>query len=98
GAMLPVDWIIVPSCGVGLVAALFQFLIIKKIKLQPDDDSEASTDLKKRLMAGGENAPEKLVPEIYEKIMSGAKQFLRVEYAICMGFCLIFSLVIYGLV
>jgi len=96
--MLPVDWIIVVPCGVGLVAALCQFLIIKKIKLQPDDDSEASTDLKKRLMAGGENAPEKLVPEIYEKIMSGAKQFLRVEYAICMGFCLIFSLVIYALV
>mmetsp|Transcript_9922 Transcript_9922/g.22086 ORF Transcript_9922/g.22086 Transcript_9922/m.22086 type:complete len:765 (-) Transcript_9922:40-2334(-) len=85
-----VDEIIVPSCIIGLLAALVQFLIIKKISLDPEKQ-ELSTSLT------GE-VPEKLVPEIYAKIMDGAIQFLKVEYAICCLFCLAFSLVIYFLV
>jgi len=89
--MSHVDMIIVPSCIVGLIAAFAQFLIIKKISLTPNGQ-----DLSKPLT--GEDSPEKLVPEIYAKIMDGAVQFLKVEYAICTAFCLVFSLVIYFLV
>ena len=64
-----IDQIIVPSCIIGLLAALLQFFIIRRISLDPSKQ-ELSTSLT------GET-PEKLVPEIYEKIMSGAIQFLK---------------------
>ncbi|CAK9088064.1 Pyrophosphate-energized vacuolar membrane proton pump (Pyrophosphate-energized inorganic pyrophosphatase) (H(+)-PPase) [Durusdinium trenchii] len=86
-----VDEIIVPCCAIGLLAAFAQFLIIRKISLTPNGQ-----DLSKSLTSG--DAPEKLVPEIYAKIMDGAIQFIKVEYAICCLFCVLFSGVIYGLV
>ena len=38
------------------------------------------------------------MPEIYEKIMTGAIQFLKVEYAICAAFCVVFAFLISALV
>ncbi|CAE7040518.1 unnamed protein product, partial [Symbiodinium sp. KB8] len=99
-AMELIDQIIVPCCLLGLVAALAQFLVIRKITLTPDGKEQAA----------------KLVPEIYEKIMTGAIQFLKalqplvpvaggdsapncpVEYAICTAFCVAFAVLISALV
>eukprot|EP00438_Fugacium_kawagutii_P002063 Skav212344 [mRNA] locus=scaffold1488:249526:272130:+ [translate_table: standard] len=79
----------------GLLVALLQFTVIQnlvnltKIKLGPSQGLSQTLNSEE---------PEKLVPEIYAKIMGGAIQFLKVEYAICTTFCVLFSLVIYGLV
>ncbi|CAJ1367954.1 unnamed protein product, partial [Effrenium voratum] len=88
-AMVLVDSLIISSSLIGLVAAFYQFTVIQKISLTP------AGGLEQKLK---DDAPEKLVPEIYEKIMNGAKQFLRVEYMICTAFCIVFSVVIYLLV
>ncbi|CAE7515422.1 unnamed protein product [Symbiodinium natans] len=89
-----IDEIIVPCCLLGLLAALAQFLVIRGIKLTPDGKDSLSTGL----TAGGSEQAAKLVPEIYEKIMTGAVQFLKVEYAICTAFCLAFAVLISALV
>lgn len=80
------DTLIVPSCIIGLIMAFVQFLLIKQISINPDET---------KLMSG---EAERKVPEIYAKIMRGAMQFLKVEYAICATFCALFGGVIYFLV
>jgi inorganic pyrophosphatase len=85
------DEIIVPCCVVGLVFAFTQFSLIKKIKV--GDTSMSGQD-----KLESQDSPESRVPGIYEKIMSGAKTFLREEYMICGCFCLVFAAVIFVLI
>eukprot|EP00930_Biecheleria_cincta_P001534 TRINITY_DN102670_c0_g1_i1.p1 TRINITY_DN102670_c0_g1~~TRINITY_DN102670_c0_g1_i1.p1 ORF type:complete len:805 (-),score=166.40 TRINITY_DN102670_c0_g1_i1:151-2514(-) len=98
------DQIILSACFIGLVFAFIQFLFVRKIKVgrADPDDSDASTSESEGERALdyviGENNPEAAVPAIYERIMTGALTFLRVEYAICSVFCLFFAALIFFLI
>ena len=43
----------------------------------------------------GVTGPQELVPVIYDRIMDGAITSLKVEYLICLIFCVIFSVIIF---
>lgn len=83
------DYIIVGCTLFGLLFAFFNFSLIKKISIR--DDSLAS-------QGGGNDTPEARVPEIYERIVQGAKVFLREEYKVAGIFCIIFACVIGGFI
>jgi len=86
-----IDYYILPSCAVGILMALYQFSLIKEIKLTP---TSGSSD--EKLLS--EDSPVGRVPEIYSKIMAGALEFLKVEYLICIVFCTLFAGLIFGLI
>jgi len=85
------DILILSSCGIGLLFALFQFNFIKKIKLYPAGGQEAA-------LLDDDSVSFHVLVTIYEKIMEGAATFLRVEYQICALFCLCFGGMICGLI
>jgi len=95
-------------CGVSLVWALIQFLIISTTSVTLDEltsnDSssetnvEETTPLKSTVPTASSIKEIKLLRETYNAISTGAEAFLRAEYSICASFVLVFSLVIFVLI
>ena len=77
------DKIILASSTFGLLVALLQFTVIQKIKLGPAEGLGQSLTAENPESLAVESmwlALRKLVPEIYGKIMSGAKQPLGSDF------------------
>ena len=73
---------------------MVQFLVIARIPVQSQASTESST-----LAAGGDDdATTSRLNEIYEAIYEGAESFLRAEYAVCLIFIVLFSLVVFFLI
>lgn len=85
------DALIVGSCVIGLIFAIIQFLVIKRIKLYAEPGAAEPLI--------GDGGPQmKTLVYVYEKVQEGATTFLRVEYQICVVFCVCFAFMICGLI
>jgi len=81
--------LILSSTGIGLLFALFQFSLIRKVRLYQPGGQQALLE---------DSVSLNVLVDVYEKILEGATTFLRVEYRICILFCLGFAALICCLV
>ena len=86
--------IVVISCVIGMIWAVFNYLMIKKVPIgggttgdyqQVDDSGVTETEAR-------------VINEIGAKIADGAKEFLRQEYLVCIIFVFVMFFIIYGAV
>eukprot|EP00405_Crypthecodinium_cohnii_P031675 CAMPEP_0206518454 /NCGR_PEP_ID=MMETSP0324_2-20121206/64587_1 /ASSEMBLY_ACC=CAM_ASM_000836 /TAXON_ID=2866 /ORGANISM="Crypthecodinium cohnii, Strain Seligo" /LENGTH=746 /DNA_ID=CAMNT_0054011811 /DNA_START=153 /DNA_END=2391 /DNA_ORIENTATION=- len=85
-----VDGFIIMCCVIGMAFAGIQYMLIKRVSLDNGMLSQDSLE--------APSSPEQKLISIYHRIMEGAKTFLREEYRICGGFCVLFGIIIWVLV
>jgi inorganic pyrophosphatase len=85
--------IVVPCCVFGLIFAFFQYTFIRAIPVGQTNKNGSPV-----LNQDPAETPEARVPDIYARILRGAKVFLNVEYAIAAAFCFFFGLLIFALI